>query len=253
MRIRSLAILFAVSLGLGVLLYPGRELCAQALWPENVPANRPGLGVSLGWQNAFTLGLSYNHRFLFGLSNRPYTDLQVQFRVPIGSIGKSANYELLVSASGPLLREERFALLGQFGFSYLGGDAPTGKTQSISAWGGLAPGVFQGSNFFGLWLGMQQGIASHLRIKPGVQDTFGDRYPNQVGSDMKHRKWSGWLWFPNTAFEVGALASLRFGERFGLNSRIAWYAIPNRLGLLSNGTLGWLPFTADIQAVYWLP
>lgn len=229
-RARPLWLLIGLGLGASAQGAPLPLGAAPAGW---------SVGLRAGWDSAAVLGLQGTGR----LSEK--AQLEASVERPLsgrgnGAAGLGAAWSWGFGG-GPWG-------LGLQGSTGLARAAPvTGPQLAWTVEAALRPGWFRADRHAALWLGGRGAPATHIRHSDVVHDLFDDRYPEgAAAAGGRDGPQDGWVRGAAQTYRLGASGGRRWGG-LGLSGAASFDWTPQRGGVVMNGMLGTLPFSALLE------
>lgn len=241
---RRLAIAAAIALAVTVRVARGH---AQGpVLTRHIPDHLTG--VSLGWNQTWTLDLEYAHVLrgvlfehdaqLFGLVGLPVAQLG---RFAAGRI--EAGLRSLVPVAGG------FAVAGSLAAGATLADDPTGAKLGFTARASLAPGYFTHTWAFALDLGWEGAYATYMHQSERVHDLFRGRYVDRAQAGTSDAR-DGVYAFTASRFRIGLAGGYVIAQTVGISLEAGFEYVPQVEGVIANAAIGGMPFYVSLLGDY---
>ncbi|HEX7123747.1 MAG TPA: hypothetical protein VF178_15325 [Gemmatimonadaceae bacterium] len=228
---------------LGVVMTLAMVVRSAGAQPAIVPPWRapsePIVMVGIGLEPAVVVTARYLH-YLAGSDEHTGGFVGGGLSVPTTVFSRGAwRADLLAAAFR--VRPDGWAVGGQAATFVARNSNEAGRMVGVGVAVRATAGKRGSQSYWGIDLGWQGTLATHIRHSPFARATFADRYPPGVAGDSLPR--DGWYRLPAQRYRAGVLLARRIGEHGGgIQLALGTTFVPQKQGQLIAFDLGQLPF-----------
>lgn len=223
---------------------------AQAQTPmiAGAPPPEHRIGLDLGWDPTWVIGLGYAHRG--PLLGRHPTQIEASLVLPVALIPGFDGARLEGGLSGLFAMENG---LGVAAGLHTGLTLADDSLGTHLGWGlaiSARPGYYAPRWSVALDLGYRTSLVTYMAHSDAVEDLFTDRYPDGGGPEGSDGPKDGFYAFPAHRLRLGLLGGVRAGEHVGVFLAGGLELTPQAQGLTGYAPLTAMPFYGQLGGDY---